>query len=157
MTYPNFPQKCMFCDRQARWSLTYRAGKSFIPVCTSHEEDAREEIRSNGEGVSDKVRILATADQRRAWSATQKPPELTGWRKGLRVTEQRLRSLHEAPPKEATDNIPPTPSQRLGLRKKPEFLQKLGTEWSMLRARRMDSKRVEVLIDGDRYTIYTRA
>jgi hypothetical protein len=63
---------------------------------------------------------------------------------GQRVTSKRLASLHEAPPAE-----PPVRLSKLTL------LQRLGEKWTTIRARKI-SDRVDMLIDGDRYTVWAK-
>jgi hypothetical protein len=38
-----------------------------------------------------------------------------------------------------------------------EFLKALGTDWSVLRARRVGENRMTIELDGERFTIYSRA
>ncbi len=119
--------------------------------------------------------------QRRALSGG----DLTEQEMGQRVDPQRRQSLQEAPPAEpllrrtdpdyvrkamtrATGNpvlrrtdpdyVDKAVQRTRDLIRKFEpqtFLQRLGDDWTTLRARKI-SDRVDVLIDGERYTLYTK-
>lgn len=133
MSAPDTPQSCLYCEQNALWSLVYMEGKKFIPVCSGHDSDAREDIRSSGYSITDKVMVSRVFE---------------GY--GRRVSPARMASLQEAPPAEPPPKIPTSKQP-----KKPSFLQRLGKDWTMLRARKMTKDRVDVLVDGDRYSIRT--
>ena len=187
MEYPNHPQKCMYCDNPALWSLTYAKGKKYIPVCAEHDDRARNDIIEMGEGVDDKVFIRnprSPYESQRMWSLTQPAPPLhedVESNYGQRVAGARAASLKEDPLLRSTDpkyvdqvlnRVKKDPLLRRtdpdyvdqavlrtirSMQRKPKsFLQKLGTDGSTLRAHRATSDRIDVMIDGDRFSLYTR-
>jgi hypothetical protein len=121
----------------------------------------------------------------RWWSLQQPPPRADGLTEaelGQRVDPMRRRSLREAPSEPILRRTDPdyvqksitraTGSQVLrrtdpkyvdkaiqrardAQRKPQTFLQRLGDDWTTLRARKIND-RVDLLIDGERYTLYTK-
>lgn len=68
---------------------------------------------------------------------------------GSRVDDQREQSLNEEPPPEALQNLFKKPQRKKTL------LQRLGSDWTMFRARKIN-QRMDITVDGDRYTLYSR-
>lgn len=132
MSAPDTPQSCLYCDHDALWSLVYMEGKKFIPVCSGHDSTAREDIQESGYSVTDKVMVSRVFE---------------GY--GRRVDDRRMASMMEAPPAEPPPLVTPRKA-------KLNFLQRLGKDWTMLRARRVTPDRMDVLVDGDRFTVHTR-
>ena len=169
---PSDAQRCMYCDNTALWSLTYLEGKKYMPVCANHETLARSEIRKAGSGVDDRVAVVQTRspyESRRMWSLQCRAPRLdermTEQQLGRRVTTDRQRSLDEAPPAEPPVVLRPSDPdyvkravQRnvaLSKSKQQTFLQRMGDDWTTLRARKIND-RIDLMVDGDRFTLYSK-
>lgn len=131
------PQYCKYCDETATHSLIYGDASAFIAVCPGHDELARCDIHAKGDGVND-VRDIEG----------QRSEDF-----GRRANSGRLLSaLADAPPieektiKRSSEFDPKTTS----------FLTALAADWTVLRARKSANNRLDIALDGQKYTLYMR-
>jgi hypothetical protein len=166
------PQRCKFCPARATKALVWGDGRSRVAVCPAHEAAARRRIREQGESIIDVVTLKEGAlnpshPADRMSQALELPPDfcyddrVPGEGFGRRVDPERRESaLEEAPaeaPPKARGSIRRSLLPSGKVREIPDSLLKmLGTDWKRLKANRVHDNRINMDIDGTRFTVYTR-
>lgn len=175
---PKERQKCRYCDQAATKSLLFSgaAGADHLATCAGHEGVARAILRKAGAGVTDVVEIDQSLPVYREdedpilQMARQEPDEnsnfgmtVRGDRKSSAIAEAPKTTIHSPQTLKPQDKgaylkpfkAPKMPTGTKG--KGPEsFLRALGTDWKNMRMTRVHDNRMNVMIDGQRYTVYTR-
>jgi hypothetical protein len=174
---PRDAQKCAYCDGDATHSVIWDGGHGFIPACDEHHTHARNTIRLLGGSIIDTYQIantpvgfsmgqgVGTPSEHRMWEALQPVPREIfhssgGYGLGQRVNAERCRFMEQDPPEAVTgqpETISKPVSKDQSKKKIPSaLLQMLGTPWKTMRVYRVHDNRMNVTIDGIRYTLYTR-
>lgn len=183
-TKPRDQQKCQFCKGGATKSLLFSDRKDYVPVCRTHEQEGRAYIRKVKAGVDDVVEIDLSAvpvyredaDPILAMAKAE-PGENSFYglrahdparRKSVAMEAKRIMApikAYEPDPK--TDRRPvqlpgdkvrdkkQSPRGTKGLAPK-TLLKMLGTDWKTWRMTKIHDNRLNVFVDGNRFTIYTR-
>jgi hypothetical protein len=137
MRRPTDPQYCEYCDQVATRSLIWADGRAFIPTCNQHEERGRKQIHAEGSSVVD-VRQIQGQRTEDAF--------------GRRASGQRTLSADEDPPQAALEAL----KGKGGYEPEKSFLNALAKDWAVLRARKVHQDRLDISLDGEKFTLYMR-